>query len=219
MHVGHFAVGLAAKRIEPRISLGTAVLAATFADFVFFLLSIAGIERAGFLPNVATNRFFGYDIAYSHSLFIDVVWASSLALIYLLCRRYPRGAWILFATVLSHWLLDVVSHRPDMPLAPGVHVTLGLGLWNSPLATLAVEGGCWLLAIILYVRATHPKNRAGTYAFWIGVAILTFFGAVNVLAMKPPPNPVQAGIVSLVYFSLVVGWAYWMNRLRVVYNR
>ena len=214
MHAGHFAVGLTVKRIEPRISLGTAVLAAVLADLLFFIFSIAGIERAGFLSDVATNHFFGYNIAYSHSLFMDVVWAALFAVAYLLRRRYPLGAWILFAAVVSHWFLDVLSHRPDMPLTPAAPVVLGFGLWNSPLATLLVEGGFWLLAIILYVRGTRPKNRTGSYAFWIGIALLTFFGAVNVLGTKPPPSPVQAGIASLIYFSLVVAWAYWMNRLR-----
>ena len=215
MHVGHFAVGLAVKRIEPRISLGTALLAALLADLLFCTLSIAGIEHAGFLSGVATNRFFGYNIGYSHSLLMDVMWAALFAAAYLLRRRFPRGAWILFAAVLSHWLLDAVSHRPDMPLAPGAPIALGLGLRNSPLATLLVEGGFWLLAIVLYARAMHPKNRTGIYAFWIGVGLLTFFGAANVLSTKPPPSAVQAGIASLIYFSLVVAWAYWMNRLRV----
>jgi membrane-bound metal-dependent hydrolase YbcI (DUF457 family) len=214
MHLGHFAVGLVANRVEPRISLGTAVLAAMLADLLFCIFSIAGIEHAGFLSGVTRNRFIGYDIAYSHSLLMGAVWAALFAVAYFLRRRYPHGAWILFAAVLSHWLLDVVSHRPDMPLAPGVHTVLGFGLWNSLPATLLVEGGFWLLAVILYVRATHPKNHAGTYAFWVGIAFLTFFGAANVLASNPPPSPMKGAIASLIYFSLVVAWAYWMNRAR-----
>lgn len=214
MHVGHFVVGLTVKRIEPRISLGTAVLAAVLADLLFFIFSIAGLERAGVLPDVATNRFFGYNIAYSHSLLMGIVWAAMFAVAYFLRRRYPRGAWILFAAVVSHWFLDVLSHRPDMPLTPGVSLVVGFGLWNSPPATLLVEGGFWLLAIILYARATRPRNRTGIYAFWVGIALLTLIGAANVVGTKPPPNPVQAGIASLIYFSLVVAWAYWMNRLR-----
>ncbi len=76
-----------------------------------------------------------------------------------------------------------------------------------------VEGGFWLLAIILYVRATNPKNRAGTYAFWSVVALLTLVSLSNLTA-GIDPNPVRAGIGGLILFSLILAWAYWMNRLR-----
>ncbi len=115
--------------------------------------------------------------------------------------------------VLSHWVLDVISHRPDMQLAPGVHLVLGLGLWNSMPATLIVEGGIWLLAIVVYVRATRPKNLAGAYAFWIGIGFLTLAWYGNV-KRGMDPDPVRAGVGGLVFFSLMVAWAYWMNRLR-----
>ncbi len=76
-----------------------------------------------------------------------------------------------------------------------------------------VEGGFWFLAIILYARATHPQKRAGVYAFWSMIALLTL-AWYNNIAGPPPPNPHTAPIVSLIFFSLVVAWAYWMNRLR-----
>ena len=100
-----------------------------------------------------------------------------------------------------------------MPLAPGTHQVFGLGLWNSLPATLLVEGGVWLLAIIIYARATRPTKRAGSYAFWIGIALLTVVWQANISAGMDP-NPVKAGIGGLLMFSLVVGWACWINRLR-----
>jgi hypothetical protein len=96
---------------------------------------------------------------------MDIVWAALLAGACLLWRRHARGAYILFAVVVSHWVLDVISHRPDMRIAPGIPGAFGFGLWNSMPATLMVEGGMWLLAIGLYVRATRTDSRAGTYAF------------------------------------------------------
>jgi hypothetical protein len=130
-----------------------------------------------------------------------------------LLRRYPRGAWLLFAAVLSHWVLDVISHRPDMLLAPGTHTVFGLGLWNSIPATLIVEGGIWLLAIVIYVRATKPKARAGAWALWIGVALLTLTWYGNIKSGMDP-NPVRAGVSGLIFFSLMIAWAYWIDRLR-----
>ncbi len=214
MFVGHLAVGLVAKRIEPKLSLGTGVLAAMLVDLLWAIFLIAGIEHVHFKPGMGAGNYFdAYDIAMSHSLLMGAVWAALFAAAYFLRRHYPRGAWILFAAVLSHWFLDFVSHRPDMPLAPGVHRYFGLGLWNSIPATLIVEGGFWLVAIVLYIRATRPKNRAGVYAFWSVVALLTLAWYNNIAGL-PPRNPHTAPIVSLIFFSLVVAWAYWMNRLR-----
>jgi hypothetical protein len=213
MFVGHLAAGFVAKRIEPKVSLGTWMLAVMLADLLVFPLLIAGIERFSVEPGVSVNRMVGRDIAYSHSLLMVAVWAALFAAAYFLRRRYKRGAGLLFLAVLSHWPLDFVSHRPDMPIAPGVQQVYGLGLWNSIPATLVVEGGFWLAAILLYVRATRPKNRVGIYAFWSGVALLTLMWYGNIKTGMDP-DPVKAGIGGLIVFSSMVAWAYWMNRLR-----
>ena len=216
MLVGHLAAGLVAKRVEPRLSLGTCVLAAMAADFLWCLFLLGGVEQVRFISGAgAANYLLASNIAWSHSLLLNLVWAALFALAYFLRRRYPRGAWVVFAAVLSHWLLDLVSHRPDMPLAPGMPGRLGLGLWGSLPATLVVEGGFWLFALLLYARATHPRSRAGVYVLWAGSALLTL-AWYNNIAGSPPPNPRAAPIASLVFFSLLVAWAYWINRLRPV---
>src|SRR3989442_478926 len=129
MLVGHCAVAFVAKRVEPKISLGTLVLASMLADLLWCIFMIAGIEQVQFKPGTgAANYLVASDIAISHSLLTDAIWAALFAAAYFLRRHYPRGAWVLFLAVLSHWLLDFVSHRPDMPLAPGVPRYFGLGL-------------------------------------------------------------------------------------------
>lgn len=213
MFAGHLAIALTAKRIEPRVSLGTLVLAALLPDLLAFLLLIFGIEHFAEVPGVTSNRIVGRSIAYSHSLLAVAIYAALFAVVYFLWRRYRRGALLLACVVLTHWFLDVVSHRPDMPLAPGVSPVFGLGLWNSLPATLLVEGGFWLLSIILYVRSTQAKSRAAPFVFWIGVALLTLIWYGNISAGMDP-NPLKAGVGGLVIFSLVVAWAYWINRLR-----
>ncbi len=215
MLVGHLAVGLAAKRFEPRVSLGTLVLAAMAADLLWCVFMIAGVEHVQFRQGMgAANYFAASDIAWSHSLLMDAVWGGLLAAAYFLRRRYARGAWVLFGVVLSHWVLDWISHRPDLPLAPGTEARYGLGLWSSVPATLVVEGGFWLLAIVLYARATRATRRAGVYAFWAVVPILTLIWYGNI-AGPPPRDPHTAPFASLILFSLGVGWAFWMNRARV----
>ena len=214
MLVGHFGVAFVAKRVEPKLSLGTLVLAAMLPDLLWCLFLITGIEHVKFKPVLgAANYITDFDVRISHSLLMDAVWAALLAGAYFLRRHYARGAWVLVAAVLSHWLLDVVSLSE--PLAPGSSIQVGFGLWYSVLATVLVEGGFWLLAVILYARATHARKRIGIYAFWVVVVLLTLAWYNNITG-PPPPGAVTAGISSLIFFSLVVAWAYWMNRLRPV---
>jgi membrane-bound metal-dependent hydrolase YbcI (DUF457 family) len=216
MLAGHLAVGFVGKRIEPKLSLGTLILASLLPDVLWCIFMLAGIEHIQLKPGRgAANYFASADIAYSHSLLTGAIWGALFAAVYFARRRYVRGACILFAAVLSHWVLDVVAHRPDMPLSPGVGIVLGLRLWTSIPATLIVEGGFWLFAVILYARFTDPKSPAGVYAYWSVIALLTFASYNNIVG-APPPSPQAMGISSLIFFSLIVAWAYWMNRVRPV---
>lgn len=214
MLVGHVAVGMLAKRAEPKVSLGTYVFAALLADFLIFAFLLIGIERVNFgSGRGAANYFHAVNIAYSHSLLMGVVWGIAFAGIYLLLRRNLLGAWLLLGAVVSHWFLDFIAHRPDMPLAPGITRAYGLGTWSSIPATLVVEGGLWLAGIFIFLRTTQARSWAGHVFFWIAAALLTVIWYNNV-AGPPPANPRSAPVSSLIFFALVVSWAYWMNRLR-----
>lgn len=180
---------------------------------IAFALVAAGVEHFRVATDVARNRLIGENIAYSHSLAMDAVWATFLAGAYFLWRRQVRGAWILFAVVVSHWILDVVSHRPDMPLAPGTDQMFGFGLWNSLPATLIVEGRMWVLAILFYVRARH------SWTLWIGIAVITLAWLANISA--PPSTAgsgVAAGLPSLIFFACAIGWACWIDRARLAWK-
>jgi hypothetical protein len=219
MLVGHYAVGLAAKSAEPKVDLGTLVLAAMIPDLAWSVFMILGIEHVQFTPERgAGNYFHATNIAMSHSLLMNSIWAALLAGAYGFRKHYPRGALFVFMAALSHWLLDFISHQPDMPLAPGVTKYYGLGLWTSIPATLILEGGFWLSAIILYIRATHAKSQAGNYVFWSGIAVLSLLWWSNIAGL-PPRNLRTAPVASLVIFSLSVAWAYWVNRLRPTRSR
>jgi hypothetical protein len=207
MLVGHFAAAFVGKRVEPRLSLGTLLAASMLPDLLWPVFSMAGIEYVSGKPRGAEGD--AFDVPFSHSLLMVAAWGVTFAAVYFLRRRYTRGALILFAAVLSHWLLDAVAHKHA--LAPGLHKHYGLELWQSLTATIIVEGGFWLLALVLYARASRPLKRAGTYAFWPVVAFLTFVWVTNVKKGPPPPEAVAG---SLIFFALVIAWAYWMNRAR-----
>ena len=142
MFIGHVAVGLASKRLAPGTSLGLLVAAPLAVDLLWPVFVLAGWEQVRVAPGdtaVTPLEFISYP--WSHSLLMAVVWSVLAASAYWLWRRYRAGALVLGAGVLSHWVLDAISHRPDLPLYPGSSIKIGLGLWNSVPATIAVEGG------------------------------------------------------------------------------
>src|SRR5437867_2522228 len=121
MLVGHFAIGLIAKRATPRVSLGTLTFASMLPDLLGFVFIIIGQEHWRMVPGGrGIESMELYDIGLSHSMAMDALWGIVFAAFYGSRRRYGAGALMLFAAVVSHWVLDFVSHRPDMPLAPGV---------------------------------------------------------------------------------------------------
>lgn len=214
MFVGHFAVAFAAKPAAPRASLATLIVAAGLADILWIVFFVTGLERVKIVPGLMpANSLDLVSVPFSHSLLMDGVWALLFAALYVILRRDARGAWVIAAAVLSHWGLDVVTHRPDMQLAPGLDARFGLGLWNSPVATLIVEGAMWLAAIAIYVRGTRPSGKAGRYAFWPMIVILTLLWLTS-LRGDPPPSLQALAVVNTVFFAVVLTWAAWMNRAR-----
>jgi hypothetical protein len=216
MFVGHFAVGLAAKRMAPEVSLAPLILAAIFADVLWVLFFVLGVERVVIQPGLmAANSLNLVYVPFSHGLVMDVVWGGLFAGVYFLSRNDTRGAWVLFAAVVSHWFLDFVTHRPDMPLIPGIDLRFGLGLWNSRAATFVVEGAVWLGAVVLYARTTRAKGRPGSYAFWFVIVLLTALWLIS-LRGDPPPSLSAMAAVNTVFFAVVLAWASGMNRSRSV---
>jgi membrane-bound metal-dependent hydrolase YbcI (DUF457 family) len=216
MFVGHHGVAFAAKRIAPRVSLGTLMLAALFPDLLVFGFLIAGVEHIRISPGITAFSWLdGYDIALSHSLLMDIVWSALFGAVYFLRHRDTRGAWVLCGLVLSHWVLDAVSHRPEIPLAPGLDTRIGLGLWNSLPATFVVEGGLWAACLAVYVRATAPKKHLGTYAFF-GLAALLTVVFISMPFRAAPPSVMVAIIVPSLASGVILAWSYWVERLRTV---
>ena len=215
MFVGHLAVGLAGKRVAPRTSLGMLLLASQVADIVWPVLVLAGVEHVRIAPGItAASPLDLYDFPYSHSLAMDVMWAALFACVYYAFRRYARGSWVLFAVVLSHWVLDWVSHHPDMPLAPGTSARYGLGLWNSIPLTMLVEGGMWIAGITVYVHTTSAIDRAGSIGFWPMILLLTGIWVGSIFG--PPPPTARAAAASALAMVLIFAWGWWIDGQRTV---
>lgn len=212
MFIGHYAVGFAAKRAAPKASLGLLMAAPILLDLLWPIFLLAGWEHVRIDPgNTAFTplAFDSYPI--THSLVTSIGWGALFGGLYWIFTRYRAGAVAIALGVVSHWVLDWVTHRPDLPLYPG-GPKVGLGLWNSIPWTLAVEIAMLAIALWLYVRTTQPRDRTGRYAFWAFVALAIVMYVGNL--MSPPPPSTQA----LAWFALsgwiVPFWAGWFDAHR-----
>ena len=215
MFIGHFAMGFGAKRFAPQVSLGVLFLACQLADLVWPNLVLLGIETFSIEPGVTalTPLNFQY-YPYSHSLLASLVWAALFAVLYTALRRTgKRAAIVIGLLVLSHWLLDVLSHRPDMPVTLSDAHRIGLGLWNHPVLAIGVEVLLFAAGVGSYAASTRALNRQGSIGFWALVVFLLLVYAANLLG--PPPPSVNAVAWSAEAIWLLVAWGFWVDHNRV----
>ena len=214
MFLGHFAAGLAAKRVAPRASLGTLVAAAQLADLLWPVFLLVHAEHVLIRPGATAAMplvFLSYP--YSHSLLALLVWGALFAAGYAVVRRSGWTApLVVFALVLSHWVLDWVLHVPDMPLTLTGPVRLGLGVWRSLPLSLALELLTFAAGAAVYLRATTPRDRIGRIGF---AALLGFLLLVYLASVFGPPPPSDRAIAwSGIATWLLVLWAAWVDRHR-----
>jgi membrane-bound metal-dependent hydrolase YbcI (DUF457 family) len=213
MFIGHYALGLAAKKAAPRTSLGTLFIAPTLADLLWPIFLLLGWEHAHFVPG--PNPFLTLwldDIPYSHSLFMLIVWGALFGYLYWRRRGDRRAALVIGLLVVSHWLLDFITHRPDMPLYPG-SPAVGLGLWNSPTATVIVEGVMLLAGVAIYTRVTRARDAIGRWGFWGLVALLAISYVVS-MNVSAPPNQAALAVGALLFGWVFVIFGWWVDRHR-----
>ena len=215
MFIGHFAVGFAAKKVVPKPSLGTLFLAAQFIDLLWPLLLLLGLEKVLIDPGntvVTPLNFTQYPI--SHGFVSVLIWGILLGGIYFILRKDKKTAFWLGMLVLSHWILDLLTHRPDLPLIPGSDVKVGLGLWNSLPGTILIEGGLFAFGVYYYMINTKAKNRTGVWSLW---ALVVFLLLIYVSNLFGPPPP-EAGPIAYIGLAqwLLIAWGYWIDRNRAI---
>jgi hypothetical protein len=220
MFVGHYAPAFVAATSRRSPRLAALFIAAQLVDISFFALLLLGVEHMRLVPGATKmNPMDLYDMPWDHSLLGALGWAAGFAIVMRLVRRDWRAAWIGGAVVLSHWLLDLLVHRPDLTLTgrpPGI----GLGLWNHPAIEMPLEivlafGGLWWF--VSRTRATSPAGR------WLPVALgvaLAALQAINWLTPQPvavvDPAPASTGALGLFAYAVATGFAWWVARTREI---
>lgn len=172
---------------KPLVPLWVGFLAVQFIDVIFALLAIAGVEGETRMVNGAPL----FTIPYSHSLITALGWSAIGGLLFKLYRPKSgaKGFWVVFALVFSHWIFDLIVHRPDLPLWPGSETELGFGFWNYPWPAYLLEMGLLLAAFLFWMRVTTGPRRS-SLALWV---LFLFMAALQFVFILTPGLDVQAG--------------------------
>lgn len=215
MFAGHAALALASRPKSRGLSLGALVAASFGLDLVWPFLLVAGVERVRVDPgNTAFTALDFESYPWTHSLALSLAWAVLAGALAWILTKNRAGSLLVGGLVVSHWALDFLTHRPDLPLWPGDRAPMaGLGLWNSIPGTLLVEGALLVAGFALYVRFTRAVDRIGSIAMW---AFVLFIASIWASSPFSPPPP-SADAVTAVAFAvwLFPLWAWWFDRHRV----
>jgi hypothetical protein len=213
MLIGHFGVGLAARRLAPRAPMALLLAAPLFLDLLWPVFFFLGLERFEVRQDV--RGFLSLDlqhVPYTHGLVTSLAWSAAFAAAYWLWRKDARGALVLAALVFSHWALDFIAHTPDLPLVPGSEALVGLGLWRSTLGTIVVEGTLFAGCVFLYARDTVAKDRSGALALWLLVAVLLGLYADNLFG-APAKSASALAAFALTAWAVPL-WGLWLDKKR-----
>ncbi len=217
MFIGHFGAGLAAKKLDNRPSLATFFMAAQFIDLIWPIFLLFGIERVEIDPgNTAFTPLNFVYYPFTHSFLGVLFWAVLFGGVYYIIKKNQKSALILGGLVMSHWALDLLVHRPDLPLFPWTDLKVGLGLWRSVLLTIVVEGLIFSAGVYLYLKTTKAENKKGVIGFWSLIVFLVLVYFMNVFG--PPPETAEPIAVLGLSQWILVAWTYWIDKNRKVIN-
>jgi hypothetical protein len=218
MFVGHLALAFASKRFDARPSLGWYVAAVVALDLLWPLFLLLGIEHVRIAPGATAFTPLVFEsYPWSHSLVMSAVWGALLAGLARWRGMAPRTTVLLVLLVMSHWVLDFITHAPDMPLAPGASPRFGLGLWNSIGGTFAIEGAMWIAGIWLYLTPRHALSWVGPAALWSFILVCTLMWASGPWS-PPPPTERAMGWFGLIGW-ITVPWAALADRYYALRDR
>jgi hypothetical protein len=214
MFLGHYGPSFLAKRVEQAVPLWVLFIAVQLLDVFWGIFVLLGVEKVRIVPGFTkTNALDLYYMPYTHSLPAALAWGLVAAIAYLLATRSQRGSLLVGLAVFSHWPLDLLVHRPDLPLYDNA-AKVGLGLWDYPLVTLAVEGALVLGCLGAYMVGSRALTTPARYA--MPAFLCAMFGVQTVMAFgSPPPSDKAMAVTALVAYAVLAGVIAWLEKGRV----
>lgn len=218
MFVGHYGVALALRPLQGSPPLPVLFAAVQVVDIAFFSFLIPGIEKMRIVPGItAMNAMDLYFMPYTHSLLgsavFSVAFAAIVALLMPTGLRW-RGFAISALAVFSHWLLDLLVHRPDLGVIGDSGSKLGFGLWNYPLVAMPIEIAVVGAGLAVYLATTRAIGRMGTVSLAVLIAAMVALQSFNWFGPQPAPDAslTAFAVEGLAGYAVFIGLAWWMER-------
>ena len=162
----------------------------------------------------ATNSLDLYYMPYTHSLAGALVWSGLAALVYKVASgaKASRAAALIVAlAVFSHWILDLVVHRPDLAIYDDT-LKVGFGLWNYRGLEFGVEIAILVVGILLYLKRNNSiARKVGVVAFGVGLILIQ---AGNTFVRRPPSSDRAFAITALIFYTLFASIAFFLEKKR-----
>jgi len=213
MFIGHFGVAFAAKKALPKVSLAVLFIACQLMDLVWPVLVLLGIEKVSVASEPLAANALNFDYyPFTHSLVGAILLSMIFRWICFAFTRDRKTSWLLSAVVLSHWVLDWIVHRPDLPLSINNTHHMGLGLWNSVIGTVIIEGAIFFGGYFLYLKTVTPATPAKRWALWGLVAFLLLIFVMSTWGPQPALDTPGAAIAGpALAMWILIPWAWWVD--------
>jgi len=215
MFAGHIGAALAIGRAEREVNVGVFIIAALFLDYLLWLFVLLGWESVVIPGDFADTHQPEFGFPYSHGLLASTVWAALAGLVTVVSYPRLRTKWratiLVVLAVLSHWFLDALVHRPELPLADSGSPAVGLGMWNNMSFALAIEAAIVMLGLALFVSGSALGRRRSTALMVLSLVVMVFTGVGMTIAPAPPSQTAMAAS-SLATLVVVCALAFWLGR-------
>jgi hypothetical protein len=209
MFVGHYGPSYLGKKLAPGVPLWVLFLAVQFLDVLWASFVLAGVEKVRIVPGITeSNALDLYFMPYTHSLPGAVFWSALAGILWFLFRRSRPEAAVIAAAVFSHWLLDLLVHRPDLALFSD-DVKVGLGLWNHKWLAFGAEAAVLIGGLLVYLRSSAARVRVNRSGAIVVVLCFIALQASRVATTPVPGSDREIAIASLaayLAFALVTAF-------------
>ncbi len=215
MFVGHYGVSFVAKAHRREIPLWLLFIAVQLIDVFWAIFVLIGIEKVRIVPGYTASSLLDlYYFPYTHSLLGAALWSIAFGVICVFIYRWNRAAGLILGlAVFSHWVLDLLVHRPDLALWDS-QMKMGFGLWNYKWPEFILEVLLLFIGIYIYMRSTRPNRNTGRYGFIVfGIVMLVI--QASQFFTPPPPSGSAVAISALFAYILFAAIAAWLERKRV----
>jgi hypothetical protein len=211
MFVGHYSVAFAVKSEKNKIPLWVLFVAVQLLDFLWAPFVLLGVEKMRIVPGItAANPLDLYYMPYTHSLIGALVWSGIAFVAY---KVTPNGkakmtaALIVGFAVFSHWILDLLVHRPDLAIYDDT-LKVGFGLWNYKHLEFGVEVAILVGGILIYLKRNVVSSVVRKWCIAIFGLLLILIQAGNTFGSRPLSSDRAVAVTALISYTVFAATAF-----------